>query len=92
MCRPVAHVYNRRMMSEAPLDPWPNLCAKIARLAEERGWNQEEFARNAGLNRLTIRSIVLGPERRLHNATVAACARALGLSVSDLRHLPLDRL
>jgi transcriptional regulator with XRE-family HTH domain len=69
-----------------------NLCAKIARLAEERGWNQEEFARQAGLNRLTIRSIVLGPERRLHNATVSACARALGLSVNDLHHLPLDRL
>jgi transcriptional regulator with XRE-family HTH domain len=74
------------MMSEA------QLCAKIARLAEERGWNQEEFARQAGLNRLTIRSIVLGPERRLHNATVSACARALGLSVNDLHNLPLDRL
>lgn len=80
------------MSSETPADPSPNLCARIARLVEERGWNQEEFARNAGLNRLTIRSIVLGPERRLHNATVSACARALGLSVNDLRHLPLDRL
>jgi hypothetical protein len=80
------------MLNETPADPSPNLCARIARLVEERGWNQEEFARNAGLNRLTIRSIVLGPERRLHNATVSACARALGLSVTDLRHLPLDRL
>jgi hypothetical protein len=70
----------------------PNLCAKIARLVEERGWNQEEFARHADLNRLTIRSIVQGGERKLHNATVSACARALGLSVSDLRTLPLERL
>jgi transcriptional regulator with XRE-family HTH domain len=73
-------------------DEPPNLCAKIARLAEERGWNQEEFARQSGLNRLTIRSIVLGPERRLHNATVSGCARALGLSVNDLHNLPLERL
>src|SRR5208282_3752591 len=27
-----------------------------------------------------------------HNATVSACARALGLSVNDLRQLPLERL
>jgi transcriptional regulator with XRE-family HTH domain len=68
------------------------LCAKIARLVEERGWNQEEFARQAGLHRLTVRHILLGPERRLHNATVGACARALGLSVSELRSEPLARL
>ena len=28
----------------------------------------------------------------MHNATVGACARALGLSVNDLRVLPLERL
>src|SRR5438105_10706756 len=69
-----------------------NLCPKIARLVEERGWNQEEFARIANLNRLTIRNIFLGGQRRLHNATVSACARALGLTVTDLRTLPLERL
>jgi transcriptional regulator with XRE-family HTH domain len=69
-----------------------SLCPKIARLVEERGWNQEEFARLANLNRLTIRNIFQGGQRRLHNATVSACARALGLSVSDLRALPLERL
>jgi transcriptional regulator with XRE-family HTH domain len=69
-----------------------SLCAKIARLVEERGWNQEEFARIANLNRLTIRNIFLGGRRRLHNATVSACARALGLTVADLRTLPLERL
>jgi hypothetical protein len=68
------------------------LCAKIARLVEERGWNQEEFARHAELHRLTVRHILLGPERRLHNATVGACARALGLSVAELRSESLPRL
>jgi hypothetical protein len=69
------------------------LAHKIARLVEERGWNQEEFARIARLNRHTARQILHpGPGRRLRNATVSACARALGLSVNDLRTLPLDRL
>jgi transcriptional regulator with XRE-family HTH domain len=68
------------------------LCAKIARLVEERGWNQEEFARQADLHRLTVRHILLGPERRLHNATVSACARSLGLTVGELRTEPLGRL
>jgi DNA-binding XRE family transcriptional regulator len=80
------------MMTETRTDSGLNLCAKIARLVEECGWNQEEFARSADLNRLTVRSIFQGGERRLHNATVSACARALGLSVNDLRILPLDRL
>jgi transcriptional regulator with XRE-family HTH domain len=68
------------------------LCAKIARLVQERGWNQEAFARQAELNRLTVRSIFLGPSRKLHNATVCACARALGVSVHDLLTQPLDKL
>lgn len=68
------------------------LCAKIARLVEERGWNQEEFARQADLHRLTVRHILLGPERRLHNSTVSACARSLGLTVAELRTEPVGRL
>jgi hypothetical protein len=69
------------------------LALKIARLVEERGWNREEFARIARLNRHTVRDI-LHPEpvRQLRNSTISACARALGLSVSDLRDVPLDRL
>ena len=68
------------------------LCAKIVRLVQERGWNQDEFARCADLNRLTIRSIFVGPTRKLHNATVSACARALGLSVHDLLTQPIEKL
>jgi hypothetical protein len=70
-----------------------DLALKIGRLVEERGWNQEEFARIARLNRHTVRQI-LAPDkqRRLRNATVSACARALGLSVNELRTQPLDRL
>src|SRR5947208_12760185 len=72
-----------------PLD----LAAKIARLVEEKGWNQEDFANISGLNRQTVRQILQPTgERSLRNSTVAACARALGLSVNDLRTLPLDRL
>ena len=66
-------------------DP-PELAAKIARLVEERGWNQEEFARIARVNRHTARQILLGSaDRSLRNSTVLACAAALGLAVSDLR-------
>ncbi len=80
------------MMNESEADGTLNLCAKIARLVQECGWNQEEFARIADLNRLTVRSIFQGGQRRLHNATVSACARALGLGVHDLRVLPLSQL
>jgi hypothetical protein len=70
-----------------------DLAIKIARLVEERGWNQEEFARITRLNRHTVRQILLpGDHRRLRNATIGACARALGLTVNELRTLPLDRL
>jgi transcriptional regulator with XRE-family HTH domain len=70
----------------------PTLATKIARLVEERGWTQEQFAREAGLNRQTVRQILQEGARKLRNTTVLACARALGLPVSDLRTLPLDRL
>jgi transcriptional regulator with XRE-family HTH domain len=83
----------------APSDAGPpdttmsDLAGKIARLVEERGWNQEDFARIAGLNRQTIRQILLPTgDRRLRNATIGACARALGVSVNDLRTLPIERL
>lgn len=70
-----------------------DLASKIGRLVEERGWNQEDFARIARVNRHTARQILkAGAGRRLHNATVSQCAAALGLSVSELRNLPLERL
>jgi transcriptional regulator with XRE-family HTH domain len=69
-----------------------SLTSKIAHLVKERGWNQEDFARIANLNRQTVRDIMQEGKRRLRNATVSACARALGLPVSDLRNLPLERL
>jgi transcriptional regulator with XRE-family HTH domain len=80
-------------MSVATSEIACDLAYKIARLVEERGWNQEDFARFAHLNRQTIRQILIpnGP-RRLRNATIAACAKALGLSVSELRDRPLEQL
>jgi hypothetical protein len=70
-----------------------NLSGKIARLVQERGWNQEDFSRIANINRHTVRQILQQTQqRKLRNATVLACARALGLTVSELRTLPLERL
>jgi hypothetical protein len=69
------------------------LAGKIARLVEERGWNQEDFARSSQLNRQTVREILSqNGQRRLRNATISACAKALGLSVSELRDRPLEQL
>lgn len=70
-----------------------DLAHKIARLVEEKGWNQEDFARISNLNRHTVRQILLGgSKRRLRNATVSQCAEALGLTVNELRTLPVERL
>src|SRR5947209_306760 len=81
-------------MSESPTQHnHADLAAKIARLVEEKGWNQEDFAKIAGLNRQTIRQILQPTgDRRLRNATIARCAKALGLAVHDLRTLPVERL
>src|SRR5262249_41594395 len=79
-------------MNVHPDDDTTALPRKIRRLVEERGWNQEEFARISQLNRQTVHTILHEGNRRLRNATVSACARALNLPVSDLRHLPLERL
>jgi hypothetical protein len=92
------------MNSQIHPNPLP-LAAKIFRLVQERGWNQEDFARIANLNRQTVRQIFAEGEnilegkpppedgyRKLRNTTVSACAKALGLSVMDLRTLPLERL
>src|SRR4051794_26161785 len=72
--------------------PPQDLAHKIARLVEERGWNQEDFSRIANLNRQTVHQILYDGQRTLRNTTVGACARALGLTVNDLKNLPLERL
>lgn len=74
-----------------------DLAAKITRLVQERGWNQEDFARQTRLNRHTVRLILQsdssdGKGRRLRNATISQCAKALNLTVNELRTLPLERL
>jgi hypothetical protein len=69
------------------------LALKIKRLVWERGWNQEQFARMTRLNRHTVRQILgSGGQRRLRNDTVEKCARALGLTVNELRTQPLEKL
>lgn len=81
------------MNAASPGPTGSELANKIARLVEERGWNQEDFARISDLNRHTCHQILHGgPKRGLRNTTVNQCAKALGLTVSELRTLPLDRL
>ncbi|HYT94722.1 MAG TPA: helix-turn-helix transcriptional regulator [Gemmataceae bacterium] len=79
------------MTNPSPNSP-QSLSNKIARLVQERGWNQEDFARIAQLNRQTVHTILHEGNRKLRNATVSACARALGLAVNDLLTLPVERL
>jgi transcriptional regulator with XRE-family HTH domain len=79
-------------MSGLTPNPTLDLSSKIARLVEEKGWNQEDFARIANLNRQTAREIMQESGRRLRNVTVSRCAKALGLPVLDLRTQPLERL
>ncbi len=79
-------------MTEHPPNSPELLASKIARLIKERGWNQEDFARIANLNRQTVHTIMNEGNRKLRNATVSACARALGLPVNDLYNLPVERL
>lgn len=71
----------------------PELVLKIRRLVEERGWNQEDFAKIADINRHTARQILLpGPQRTLRNSTIGKIAYGFGLTVSELRDQPLERL
>jgi transcriptional regulator with XRE-family HTH domain len=79
-------------MNGQPSHPTAELAFKIARLVDERGWNQEDFSRIANLNRQTVHQIMNGGQRKLRNATISACATALGLPVSDLKNWPLERL
>ena len=70
-----------------------DLAEKIAKLVEEKGWNQEDFARISNLNRHTVRLILHGgPKRNLRNATISQCAEAFGLTVNELRTMTLERL
>ncbi len=82
------------MIGNGRNDAGEELAFKISKLVEERGWNQEDFARISHLNRHTVRQILNGgpKHRRLRNATVSQCAEALGLTVNELRTLPIDRL
>jgi transcriptional regulator with XRE-family HTH domain len=78
-----------------PQSDTSELALKVKRLVEERGWNQEDLVRGSRLNRHTVRQIMSPgdqPLRKLRNATINALAKALGLSVSELRTQPLEKL
>lgn len=83
----------RSTMDGQPSPRETDVVEKIARLVQERGWNQEDFARIADLNRHTVREILKhGEGRRLRNTTISQCAKALGLQVNELYNVPLERL
>lgn len=70
-----------------------SLASKIAKLAAELGWNQEDFARHTGLSRQTVQQIFHeNGSRRLRNDTVSRCAKALGFTVHELRSSTVERL
>ncbi|CAN5321612.1 hypothetical protein BH10PLA2_BH10PLA2_05640 [soil metagenome] len=73
-------------MNGHPAQIGDGLRSRIATLVRERGWCQNEFARQAGLSLQTAHEILEGlSPRRLQNRTVFGCAQALGMSVSELR-------
>jgi transcriptional regulator with XRE-family HTH domain len=80
-------------MNAAAQSSGAELANKIARLVEEKGWNQDDFARASRLNRHTVHQILHGKQKRhLRNKTVSQCADALNLTVNELRTMPLERL
>jgi hypothetical protein len=78
---------------DKPLTETDDLPLKIRRLVQERGWNQEDLAKKSRLNRHTARTIMVASRpRKLRNSTVNQIARALNLTVNELREQPLERL
>jgi transcriptional regulator with XRE-family HTH domain len=74
-------------------EDYGDLAGKISRLTEERGWSQEDLVRRTELNRQTIHQILhYRPGRRLRMATISRCAKALGLSVGELRDTSIEHL
>jgi transcriptional regulator with XRE-family HTH domain len=80
-------------MSNLPNAETLQLTSRIAQLVEARGWNQEDLARASGLNRQTVRKVLQATESsQLRISTLSRCAKALGLSLNDLRQVPLPSL
>lgn len=79
-------------MSDTDAAQMSEIAQKISELVQDKGWNQERFAHETGLNRQTVRKILNREEIKLRNSTLAACANALGLKVHELRDHSIDRL
>ena len=58
--------------------------AIIRRMRRERGWNQDELAERSGLSRVTVAKYETYAKKRPAASTVAAIARAFGVSVAVL--------
>ena len=65
---------NDQICPEASADQ-TNLASRIERLLRERGWNVEDFARHAELNRQTVRQLLKpSGNRKVRNARGTAAA------------------
>ena len=58
--------------------------AIIRRMRRECGWNQDELAERSGLSRVTVAKYETYAKKRPAASTVAAIARAFGVSVAVL--------
>jgi XRE family transcriptional regulator, regulator of sulfur utilization len=57
--------------------------AKVRELREKRGWNQDEFAERAGLNRIHLYRVETGQQSPTIR-TLSIIATALDLRIRDL--------
>jgi transcriptional regulator with XRE-family HTH domain len=55
----------------------------VRRLRQKKGWSQESFADQCGLDRTYIGGVERG-ERNISLANIGLIAKALGVSISDL--------
>ena len=57
---------------------------KIKRLREKHGWTQEQLAKKAGLQRVSIGKIEVGMRKNPDLSTRKKLARALGVPITEL--------
>ncbi len=71
------------------MESYEYFAANLKRLRSKRGWNQEELAARAGMDRTSISNL----ECRKHSPklkTVATLATALGVTFEDLIGKPRE--
>lgn len=57
---------------------------KIKKFREEKGWTQEELAKQTGLSRVTISQLENGSKEDIKLTTMQALSKALGVSMEEI--------